>query len=104
VLAFKDKLLAEGTSAANVKVKLTRLRTLLNYAVANDCIAENPAKGVTVLVRMREEQAQAVRPRRTHRDLQQSSLQPDLRPTQGRGEAAYWLPLLALYTGPALRS
>ena len=35
VLAFKSKLLADGQSAANIKVKLSRLRTLLQWAADN---------------------------------------------------------------------
>jgi integrase len=103
VLAFKDKLLAEGASAANVKVKLTRLRTLLNYAASNDFIPENPAKDVTVVV------PDAEKNRRKPFDTQSLTkifgspvYTQDERPTGGRGEAAYWLPLLALYTGARL--
>ncbi|WP_395670859.1 DUF6538 domain-containing protein [Phenylobacterium sp.] len=103
VLAFKDKLLAEGTSAANVKVKLTRLRTLLNYAASNDFIPENPAKDVTVVV------PDAEKNKRKPFDLPSLTTifgspvySQDERPTEGRGEAAYWLPLLALYTGARL--
>lgn len=103
VLAFKDKLIAEGASLANVKVKLTRLRTLLNYAASNDVIPENPGKDVVVIL------SDADKTKRRPFDL--ASLKAifespvyaeDARPTEGRGEAAYWLPLLALYTGARL--
>jgi integrase len=103
VLTFKDKLLAEGTTAANVKVKLTRLRTLLNYAASNDYIPENPAKDVTLVV------PDAEKNKRKPFDLPSLAAifgspvyAQDERPTEGRGEAAYWLPLLALFTGARL--
>lgn len=100
VLTFKDKLLEAGNTPANVNVKLTRLRTLLNYAFDNDLITTQPAKGVEVLDPDAE--------RNKRRPFDSAALAAifgspvyakDVRPTQGRGEAAYWLPLLALYTG-----
>ena len=103
VISFKDKLVGEGASLANVKVKLSRLRTLLNWAAANDIIDANPAKDVQVVV------TDADRNKRKPFDL--ASLRAifsspiysqDERPTEGRGEAAYWLPLLALFTGARL--
>jgi integrase len=103
VLVFKDKMLAEGVTPANANVKLTRLRTLLNYAVMNDFIPTNPAKGVVLI------DPDAGRNRR--RPFDRASLaaifgspvySQDSRPKDGRGEAAYWLPLLALFTGARL--
>ena len=103
VIAFKDKLLEEGTTLPNVKVKLTRLRTLLNYAAANDIIPENPGKDVRVVL------TDADRTKRRPFELADLTAifsspvySADARPIQGRGEAAYWLPLLALFTGARL--
>lgn len=100
VLEFKNALLKEGVSASNINVKLTRLRTLLNYAHDNDLIAYKPATGIRVL------DTEAGRNKRKPFDL--PALEKlfngpvhaaGARPTGGKGEAAYWLPLLALYTG-----
>ena len=103
VIAFKDKLLEEGTTLPNVKVKLTRLRTLLNYAAANDVIPENPGKDVRVVL------TDADRTKRKPFEIGELPAifsspvySQDARPVQGRGEAAYWLPLLALFTGARL--
>lgn len=100
VLDFKDKLLAENVSPANINTKLTKLRTLLNYAFDNDLIGSKPASGVRV------QDDDAVRNRRKPFDAKAlASLfsgpvhQLGHRPLQGRGEAAFWLPLIALYTG-----
>lgn len=100
VLSFKSKLLEEGQSAANIKMKLSRLRTLLQWAADNGHAASNVADRITI------KDTQAAKNKRKPFDL------PALntifgspvyaggeRPTQGRGEAAYWLPLLALFTG-----
>ncbi len=103
VLTFKAGMVAEGTTTANVKVKIARLKTLLNYAVANDYISVNPAKDVIVII------PEGEKAKRKPFDLPSLTAifsspiySQDERPTQGRGEAAYWLPLLALYTGARL--
>lgn len=100
---FKDKLVAEDTSAPNIRTKLQRLHTLFQYALDNGDIPENPAKGVQV------KDKDAARRKRKEFDLtalealfSSPIYSQDVRPTQGRGEAAYWLPLIALYTGARL--
>ena len=100
VLAFKSKLVEEGQTPANIKMKLSRLRTLLQWAADNGQARSNPAEGVSI------KDAEAAKNKRRSFDL--ASLNAIFgspvytsgeRPTQGRGEAAYWLPLLALFTG-----
>jgi integrase len=100
VLAFKSKLLEEGQSAANIKMKLSRLRTLLQWAADNGHAASNVAQGVTI------KDTQAAKNKRKSFDLPALNAifsspvySKGERPTQGRGEAAYWIPLLALFTG-----
>lgn len=103
VLAFKDKLVAEGQSPANIGQKLSRLRTLLQWAADNDYIAGNPAAGIKI------KDTEAAKNKRRPFDLPALNAifgspvyAKGERPTQGRGEAAYWLPLLALFTGARL--
>ena len=100
VLAFKAKLLEEGQSAANIKQKLSRLRTLLQWAADNGHAAANVAHGITI------KDTQAAKNKRRPFDLPALSAifgspiyASGERPIQGRGEAAYWIPLLALFTG-----
>ncbi len=50
VLAFKDKLLAEGQTVANTNMKLSRLRTLIGWAYQNDLAPSNVAEGISVKV------------------------------------------------------
>lgn len=101
VIEFKDKLREEGQSQQNIKVKLSRLRTLLGYAMRNLHCSDNPAQGVTVQVKDAE-----LRPPFDFASLKKLFGSPVYsrgeRPAQGRGDAAYWLPLLALYTGARL--
>lgn len=103
VIVFKDKLIAEGQSPANTLMKLSRLRTLLQWAADNNYAAENAAATVRIKV------AAKAGTRRLEFDLtslNQIFASPvfaeGARPTQGRGEAAYWLPLLALFAGARL--
>lgn len=103
VLTFKAKLIEEGQSPANVKMKLSRLRTLLQWAADNDYMKENVAAGVTV------KDTQAAKNKRAEFDLASLNLifgtdiyTDGQRPPRGRGEAAYWLPLLGLFTGARL--
>lgn len=100
VLAFKDNLLGSGQSAANINVLLTRLSTLLNFAANNLLISTNPASGVRVVDKRkakdkrREFDADALRAL-----FQTPVFASGVRPSAGGGDAAYWLPILALYTG-----
>lgn len=103
VLAFKDKLLAEGQSVSNTNTKLSRLRTLLGWAYQNDLTASNVAERISVKV------ADGGKNKRlpfSLPELQAIFASPVYangeRPAQGRAEAAYWLPLLGLFTGARL--
>lgn len=100
VLAFKAKLLVEGQTPANIKQKLSRLRTLLQWAADNGHAATNVGHGITI------KDTQAAKNKRKPFDLPalnaifgSAVYASGERPTQGRGEAAYWIPLLALFTG-----
>lgn len=100
VLAFKDKLVADGQSIANINTKLSKLGTLLRWAYDNDYAPSNVAQGI----RLRDGRSSAEK--RKPFDLAALNVifgspvyKDNHRPVQGRGEAAYWLPLLSLFTG-----
>jgi integrase len=103
VLAFKDKLLAEGQTVANTNMKLSRLRTLLGWAYQNDLAPSNVAEGISVKV---ADGGKMQRQPFSLSDLQAIFSSPVYangeRPKGGRLEAAYWLPLLGLFTGARL--
>jgi integrase len=100
VVRFKDKLLESGQSPVNTDKQLVMFGTLLNFAAANSIIDQNPAKGIRVGER---KNARAVRLPFDTNALNAIFGSPvytqDERPNAGAGEAAYWLPLLALFTG-----
>lgn len=103
VIQFKDRLIEEGISQANIKTKLSRLRTLFSYAASNAIRADNPAEGVTVIVKDADARKRPIFDLPALKRIFGSPIyREEHRPVQGRGEAAYWLPLLALYTGARL--
>ncbi|QBX37250.1 hypothetical protein E4M02_02445 [Brevundimonas sp. S30B] len=100
IILFKDKLVEEGVGPSNINVKLTRLRTLLNFAYMNDLVAIKAAEGIRV------HDYEAAKNRRKPFDeaalvrlLSGPVHSSGERPSGGKGEAAFWLPLLALFTG-----
>lgn len=100
VRTFIQKLDEEGVSPANAKVKLSRLRTLLSYATDRDIIAANPAVGVRIEYKQRAADKRQGFTREQLALLFSGPVHNEgARPSGGGGEAAYWLPLLALYSG-----
>jgi integrase len=102
VVRFKDKLLEIGQSPANTKKQLVVIKVLLNYAVSNAFIATNPATGVTINVEQKEKPRVAFDAVALNAIFASPVYSNGLRPKAGAGEAAYWLPLLALFTGARL--
>lgn len=103
VRLFRTRLIDEGQSPANIKTKLSRLRTLFSYALEEGLIATNPA----ALIRPpADKRTEVSRVPWTVTDLNLLFAGPvhssGERSSRGRGEAAYWLPLLALFTGARL--
>lgn len=100
VQAYKQNLIADDErTQINVRNHLGYLRTLLNWAAQNDLIETNPAKEVRFRVTERPEK----RPDFHIDDLTKLFAGPvhskGERPKGCGGEAAYWLPLLALFMG-----
>lgn len=99
VLAFKQALLLEGVSTANLRTIISRLRTILNFGVTEGTLAVNPAKGISA---PRSKGPRPVVPWPVH-EINKLFAGPvhqlGERPTGCRDDAAYWLPLLALFTG-----
>jgi len=100
-VAFKDALLASGQTGINTNKQLTVFNVLLNYVVANGIVEHNPARGVKVAVK------------RNAKDARHPFTLPDLQavftrlpayagkpvPRHIGQDAAYWIPLLALFYG-----
>lgn len=103
VRAFVDAQLAAGKSPKTVSKYVDALRAILGAAVDREWINANPAAGVRVAT-----PKGLPKPRRpfTSDELNRLFRGPvhaeGRRPKAGGGEAAYWLPLLGLYTGARL--
>lgn len=84
-------------------MKLSRLRTLLGWAYQNDLAPTNVAEGISVKV---ADSGKGKRLPFALDELQAIFASPVYangdRPKGGKGEAAYWLPLLGLFTGARL--
>jgi len=100
VVQFKDKLMASGQTATNTNKQLTNLSTLLNYAASNLLLPVNPASGVKVLEQKRAKEARYPFDLAALNAIFAGPVHvKGIRPKGGAGEAAYWLPLLGLFTG-----
>ena len=100
VMAYKRLLIADPKrSQINVRDRLAYLRTLLEWAAQEDIIPSNPARDVKMAVSERGEK----RADFNTDDLNALFAGPvhakGERPKAGYGEAAYWLPLIALFMG-----
>lgn len=102
VWTFKSKLL-EKVEPSNARVKLRNLNTLLRFAKTERIIRDNPAADISVTVRTGPEDQMLPFDLPALAAIFGSPVFADHeRPNAGAGEAAYWLPLLALYTGARL--
>ena len=99
LLAFRDHLLAAKQSPVTVRHKLGILRTLFGTAVDHELAASNPAAEL----RMHETVCRKARVAFSADDLNRlfraEIHAAGKRPKGGGREAAFWLPLLALFTG-----
>ena len=98
-----DAKIARLTALTVNEKGLAALKATLGYAVRNDLMPHNVAEKVAAL------EARGTGPRRLPYDLDdlrlifgQETFTKGERPVAGGGEAAVWLPLLALYTGARL--
>jgi integrase len=105
VIELRDALVKKGLAPATVKKQLGLLRSMLQVALEDEQfgLKANPCTAVKV---RGEVGAAKQRAAFTPEELRQIFAAPifamGARPKGGAGEAAYWLPLLALYTGARL--
>jgi len=103
IVQFKDELLGSGQTPTNTDKQLVLLSTLLNFALLNSLVEHNAAKGINVGERKNAKAARLPFDLQALRALFASPVYVDgLRPGAGAGEASYWLPILALFTGARL--
>jgi integrase len=96
-LDFRDALREEGQSTANTNNYLARLSALFNVAHDRDFISQSPATRLTL--KDEEKKRYPFDTPALLKIFTSSIYTQAARPRGGAGEAAYWLPLLALFTG-----
>ncbi len=101
ILQWRDALMSEKQSAGTIDKKLSYLKAVFNVAVDNELITVNPVKGVKPPAGPDKKSRLPFAVDELH-VLFKSEVYSGARPVGGGGEAAYWLPLLALYTGARL--
>ena len=101
ILQWRDALMLDKQSAGTIDKKLSYLKAVFNVAVDNDFVTANPVKGVKPPAGSDKKTRLPFAIDELHA-LFKSEVYSGARPLGGGGEAAYWLPLLALYTGARL--
>ena len=99
VLAFRDHLLTLGQSAVTANHKVGILKGIFRVAVEYEQIPNNPVADVRSIGTQRQKARVAFSADDLNRLFQSEVFTAGLRPKGGGRDAAYWLPLLALFTG-----
>ena len=102
-ITFKDSLVKEGLAYATAIKNLGLVKSIFQVAVDNALLSTNVFSGVKILRPARQEKS---RMPFTADELERIFSSPVFssgdRPKGGAGEAAYWLPLIALMSGMRL--
>jgi len=100
VMAYKRLLIADPKrSQINVRDRLAYLRTLLEWAAQEDLVPTNVARDVKMAVSERGEKRKDFNTDDLNALFSGPVHAKGERPKAGYGEAAYWLPLIALFMG-----
>lgn len=99
VVAFRDALLTQGQSTTTTNHKIGILKTIFRTAVDYELVAVNPAVDVRTQTTAGPKPRVAFTADDLNRLFQSEIYTEGKRPVGGGRDAAYWLPLLALYTG-----
>lgn len=99
VVRFRDLLLERGQSALTASRKVGILKTLFSAGINYELLDANPAEDVRTQTKQERKQRVAFSSDDLTRIFNSPIYTEGLLPKGGGREAAYWLPLLALYTG-----
>ena len=88
----------EGLSAKTIEKEHGAIRALLTIAEHEEWIVSNPAKGM-MLPPVKGNTVRSYKPEECKQIFNSPVFSNGKRPIAGKGEAAYWIPLLMLFTG-----
>jgi integrase len=102
-VAFKDSLIAEGLAYATIVKNVGLIKSMFDLGCKNELIGTNPFKDIKLVKPSRQEKSRLPF---SHQELTRIFTSPvyskGYRPAGGAGEASYWLPLIALFSGMRL--
>jgi integrase len=96
---LKDALLAKGAAPATINKDMGILRAIFSTAEGNSKLPTNPFKGWKDLPIPESEVESPYTLDELKLIFNSPVFKDGYRPKQGKGEAAFWLPLISLYTG-----
>ena len=99
VREYIEWLQAEGKNPKTIDKEHGAIRALLNIARNEEWIASNPASGVLLPPTSGASTVRSYAPEELKQIFASPVFVGGLRPVAGKGEAAYWVPLLLLFTG-----
>jgi len=103
VQQFKQHLLDTNETTATAESKLNIFRAVIRYGRRNRVIETDPCMGISIQVKARGKDRRRAYTTEELSTIFGSGIYTEgHRPLGGNGVAAYWLPLLALYTGARL--
>ncbi|MBL5825312.1 site-specific integrase [Serratia fonticola] len=99
---FRDALKEQGLSVKTVNNYLAALSSLFTLAVDDEVVERNPTEGLSLKDTQHSKEKRLPFDEASLKKVFTSPVFNGDRPKAGAGEASYWLPLLALYTGARL--
>ncbi len=103
IAAYRDKLIGSGLARATVGKKVGFISTLLQTAFDAGFLPQNPARGMRIpKPKVPEQSRRAFTADELKRIFTSPIFTQKLRPRAAGGEAAVWVPLIALATGARL--
>jgi integrase len=99
VATLKDKMLHAGSAPATINKSRGILAAMFSTAEANFKLPSNPCKGMKKLEVPEREEESPYSIQELNLIFSSPVFKEGLRPVGCKGEAAFWLPLLGLYTG-----
>lgn len=102
LLKWRDALMHSKQAPGTIDKKLSYLRAAFSVAVDDDLIQVNPAKGVQAPARSDKKSRVPFSVEELKKLFGSEVYISGARPKGGGGDAAFWIPLLALFTGARL--